>query len=185
MAELNAMVADPVLGTLGRPRRLLDIGGGPGSFAIAACSRWPEVEVVIADLSPATEIGRQRIAAAGVSGRVRYVEGDARTSGVGSGYDAVTLLNVIHNVDRETGVGLLRAAGAAAGPEGRVTVLEIEGSRTQIGTLASLTFCAWDGARAWTGGQLATMAQEAGLRDVDIKRPARIAGSVLLQAAGA
>jgi SAM-dependent methyltransferase len=182
MVELNAMVAAPVLAALGHPRRLLDIGGGPGSFAAAACERWPDTEVVIADLPQAASLGRERITAAGLADRVRYVDGDARTSDVGSAYDAVTLLHVLHNVDRETGVGLLRAAGRAAAPTGTVTVLEIEGTRTLVGTLGSLTFCGWMGARAWVAADLEAMAAEAGLTGLRVRRPLRLGGSLLLQA---
>lgn len=185
MIELNAMVAGPTLAALAQPRRLLDIGGGPGSFAIAACRRWPEAEVVIADLPQAAALGRPRVAAAGLDQRISYIEGDARGSDLGRArYDAVTMLNVIHNVDRNTGVALLRAAANAAGPQGTVTVLEIEGTRTLLGTMASLTFCAWMGSRAWTGAQLSQMATDAGLRDVRLARPARLLGNVLLQGRG-
>ncbi|HEX4110132.1 MAG TPA: methyltransferase [Solirubrobacteraceae bacterium] len=183
MTELMSMSGPVVVRRLRRPARLLDIGGGPGTFAALACRRWPHLQATIADFPDAAALGRERIAEAGLSGRVRYVEGDARESEVGGGYDAVTLLSVLHNLDRETGVELLRAAGAAAAPRGRVVVFEIEGTRTQIGTMASVAFCAWMGARAYTAGQLAEMAAEAGLRRVRVRRPARLAGSVILIAA--
>lgn len=182
MVELNALVDDVVLSILGEPSRLLDIGGGPGSFAISACWGWPGVDVTIADLPRAAALGRERIAAAGLDRRVRYVEGDARTSAPGTDFDTVTLLHVLHNVDRETAVGLLRAAGQAAAPTGRITVLEIEGEHTLVGTLASLTFCAWMGARAFSADELAAMAGEAGLHNVRLARPMRLPGSVLMNA---
>lgn len=180
MVELNGLVAGPVLDGLGEPRRLLDIGGGPGSFAIAACRRWPQLDVVIADLPQAAVLGYQRVTAAGLEDRIRYVAGDARTGELGSGCDTVTLLQLLHNVDRQTCVELLQVAAGAAGSDGRVTVLEIEGSRTQIGALASVAFTAWMGSRTWTAAQLTEMAGEAGLVDVRCTRPARLAGSVLL-----
>ncbi len=182
MAELNAIVADQVLNSMARPRRLLDVGGGPGTFAIAACRRWPDVEVVIADLPRAAEFGKARIAAAGLSERIRYVEGDARKVSLGDGYDAVTLLQVLHNVDRRTGVGLLHAARASMTTGGRITGLEMNGSATLIGTLASLTFCAWMGARAWTPDQLREMVSEAGFCDVRVEQPLRLMGSLLFHA---
>jgi hypothetical protein len=179
MTELITLSAPVVLKRLGRPRRLLDVGGGPGTFAAQACARWPGLEVTIADFPDAAALGRERIAGAGLADRVTYVEGDARTSALGTGHDAATLINVLHNVDRDTGVGLLAAAGRAAE---RVVVCEIEGTRTQVGTLASLTFLSWMGSRAWTGEQLAAMARDAGLRNIRLHRPVRLAGGVLVTA---
>lgn len=184
MVELNAMASAPVLDALGTPRRLLDIGGGPGAFAEAACARWPDVEAVIADLPQAAALGRERIAAAGLAGRVRYVEGDARVTELGTGFDAVTLLQVLHNLDHETCVGLLRAAGAAAGPVGTVTILDLDGPATQVGALASVVFSAWMGSRVWTAAELTDMAGQSGLRDIRETRPAMLPGSVIVQARG-
>lgn len=184
MAELNALSADLVAGMLPlrEPRRTLDIGGGPGAFAAALCRRHPSVSVVVADLPPAAALGRERIERAGLAGRVTYVEGDATATDLGEGYDAVTLNSVLHNVDRDTALALLAKARACAAPGALVAVLEVEGAGTQIGALASLVFCAWMGARAFTGDELRTLAAEAGLRDARLRRPLRLNGSVLLLA---
>lgn len=181
MVELNALVAAPVLDALGTPRRLLDIGGGPGAFALAACVRWPGVDVVVAELPQAASLGRERVRTAGRADRIRYIAGDAATAELGAGHDAVTILQVLHNLPREECVGLLRAGALAAGPEGRVTVLECDGAATQLGALTSLLFCAWTGTRTYAAGELVAMAEEAGLRGVVVRRPPQLAGSVLVQ----
>lgn len=85
MVELNALVAAPVLDALGTPRRLLDIGGGPGAFALAACVRWPGVDVVVAELPQAASLGRERVRTAGRADRIRYIAGDAATAELGRG----------------------------------------------------------------------------------------------------
>lgn len=145
------------------------------------CARWPQVEVVVADFADAAALGRERLIAAGLEHRVAYVAGDARTSALPEGFDVATLLSVLHNVDRPTAVSLLRRAGETSR---RVVALELEADRTQVGAMGSLTFCGRMGSRAWRKDELGSMARDAGLTDVHVKRPPRLPGSVLVTATG-
>lgn len=118
-----------------------------------------------------------------LSRRFRFrsdVAGDARTSDLGCAHDVVTLLQVLHNVDRAASVQLLRAAAGGVRPGGLFVVLEIEAASTLMGSLASLAFTGWMGSRTWTAQQLTEMAADAGVCDVRAQRPAKLPGSVLL-----
>ena len=60
------------------PRRILDLATGTADFALAAARRFPSARVAGVDLTPAMlEIGRRKVAAAGLADRVALEEGNA------------------------------------------------------------------------------------------------------------
>ena len=81
MAASQALVAGAVLDAypLGRHRCLLDLGGGDGSFLVAAAARAPHLRLVLLDLPAVAERARARFAAAGLADRATAVGGSFLT----------------------------------------------------------------------------------------------------------
>jgi SAM-dependent methyltransferase len=79
-------------------RRLLDLGGGPGTAAITFAAKWPQLTCVVFDLPDVIEIAREQIARAGLGERVTVLVGDYHTDGLGEGYDVVYASNIIHSL---------------------------------------------------------------------------------------
>jgi SAM-dependent methyltransferase len=78
------------------PRRALDLGTGTGSVAFEVASRFPEAEVVGADLAPAMLVEARRKMPPELEGRVRFDEADAeRLPYPDEWFDLVTLGNMI------------------------------------------------------------------------------------------
>jgi hypothetical protein len=117
MVELHRQV-HPVARTLvpAGARRVLDIGGGPGTFAIDLCRERPELQITVADLPGPAARGRERVREAGLEDRITYVEGDATTTDIGSGFDVATCNQLLHNVDRATATALLPPRGGPSAP---------------------------------------------------------------------
>ena len=61
---------------LSRFRRMVDLGGGTGHLAIAACERYPDLRAVVFDLPRVTAMAREYIAACGLADRVATHDGD-------------------------------------------------------------------------------------------------------------
>ena len=60
------------------PGTVLDLATGTADFALAAARRFPEVEILGIDLTPAMlDVGRTKIARAGLDGRIELREGNA------------------------------------------------------------------------------------------------------------
>ena len=71
VAERFVEVAD-----MSKGGRLLDVGGGAATNAIALARRWPALEVTIFDLPSVSASAQEAIEAAGLRGRVGTMSGD-------------------------------------------------------------------------------------------------------------
>ena len=85
----------------GRPLRLLDVAGGTGDVALRyARNTGPEATAVICDISPEMlDVGRRKVADAGLSDRVELIEGNAEELPFPDrSFDAYTIAFGIRNV---------------------------------------------------------------------------------------
>jgi 2-polyprenyl-3-methyl-5-hydroxy-6-metoxy-1,4-benzoquinol methylase len=167
------------------PRRLLDLAGGHGGFAMALCRRHKDLEATIVELEGAARIGRQIVREEGMDDRVTYRVGDMFELDLGSGFDIATAFSIVHHFDRERNVTLLRRAHAALRPGGTVAVYELDRPPddkpgTQLGALDGLLFYALSGARTYSGEEIAEWMSEAGFERVKVMRPPQISGTVLV-----
>jgi len=81
-------------------RKLLDVGGGPGTYSALLVQKTPGLEAVVLDLGPVVAIAKEIVAEFGVSDRIRFISGDYKETPFGEEYDAVLVSGVLH---RETG----------------------------------------------------------------------------------
>lgn len=103
-------------------RRLVDVGGGNGTFMGLLLARYPDLQGVLFDLPPV--IGRGAPALAGNADRCELVAGDFFDS-VPTGADAYLLSHVIHDWDEERAVAILRNCRDAMGRDGRLLLVEM------------------------------------------------------------
>jgi ubiquinone/menaquinone biosynthesis C-methylase UbiE len=110
---------------LSAARRLLDVGGGPCTYAIEFARRNPELEIGVVDLPTPCKLAEARIEEAGLSERISTVPADFRTDELPGGYDTVFLSMVLHDWPPEQCRALLRKAHRALLPGGRVIINEL------------------------------------------------------------
>ena len=106
-------------------RRLIDIGGGPGTYAVGLCRQTPGLTATVLDRPGVLEVTRELVDAAGFADRVTLLPGDYLTTPFGAGYDAALLSGMMH---RETPANvnlLLRKTFDALGPGGRIMVSDV------------------------------------------------------------
>jgi SAM-dependent methyltransferase len=104
--------------------RMLDVGGGPATFAIAFAQAEPGLHAEVLDLGPVLPIARGHIRDAGLDGRVTVREGDLRAGDLGQGYDLVLVSAICHMLDEAENQDLLRRCARALNPGGRVAIRE-------------------------------------------------------------
>jgi SAM-dependent methyltransferase len=128
-AGIEAILAGPAhaladVAHLSGCRRLLDVGGGTGSWSIAAARRHPQLGATVFELPVTAEIARRRVQEAGLSDRIAVVDGDALTDDFPRGHDAFLLANLVHYWSPETNLALLRRVRDAAPLSGRLLLAD-------------------------------------------------------------
>jgi len=122
-ASVVAPEAVRIVGTAG-VRRLLDVGGGPATFALAFARACPDLRAEVLDLGPVVPIALGHIRAAGLADRVTVREGDLRTGPLGEGYDLVLVSAICHMLGEDENQDLLARCAQALAPGGRVAIRE-------------------------------------------------------------
>lgn len=105
-------------------RRLLDIGGGTGSWTIAVAQRNPDLEATVVDLPVVVPMARRRIADAGLTSRVTAEVGDVMTDDLPKGCDVFLVANLVHYWTPEDNVTLLERVRGSAEPGSRLLLAD-------------------------------------------------------------
>src|SRR6185312_893256 len=94
-------------------KKLLDVGGGPGTYSVSLIQQTPGLTSTVLDVPGVLEVTRELIDASGFADRVTLMPGDYLTSPFGTGFDVVLLSGMMHRETPETCQMLLRKAFAA------------------------------------------------------------------------
>lgn len=126
MAASQQLIADEVLSaySLKGHRRLLDVGGGDGTFAAAAAHAFPHLDVMTFDLPAVAQRASARFKEAGLENRASAVGGDFTREALPTGADIISLVRVLYDHDDAKVVTLLRAVHSALPPTGRLLIAE-------------------------------------------------------------
>ena len=105
-------------------RRLLDVGGGDGSFIRAVAAQTRELQLMLFDLPAVAARANQRLGQAGLSARAQAFGGDMFEDELPAGADIVSLVRVVHDHDDDRVLRLLQAARRALPPDGTLLIAE-------------------------------------------------------------
>lgn len=114
-------------------KRILDVGGGPGTYAMAFLEAGKDILVTLFDLPSVIPMARGRLEKAGFLDRVQLVAGDFEVDPLPCGHDLVFLSATVHQNDREQNRRLFSKCLSALVPGGRILVRDhiMENSRTR------------------------------------------------------
>lgn len=118
------LVADRLVAAVGTQGtcRMLDLGGGAGTFALAFARANPRLRAEVLDRPDVVPIAARHIAEAGLADRVAAREGDLRTDAFGEGYDLLLASAVCHLFDEAGNQDFLHRCACALVPGGRLVV---------------------------------------------------------------
>jgi SAM-dependent methyltransferase len=108
----------------GRHQRVLDLGGGTGSFLLAILSRFDKVRGTLYDLPAVTSDTRRRLARISRESRIEVVEGDFFKDPIPQGHDAIIIANIIHFFPADRVLELLHRVRNAASVATRVLLVD-------------------------------------------------------------
>lgn len=91
-------------------RRLLDIGGGPGTYSALFALQNPALRCQVLDLANVVAIAKDIVADLGVGERVTMLAGDYLSIPLPAGNDVVLISGVLHRETEDTCQNLIRRA---------------------------------------------------------------------------
>jgi ubiquinone/menaquinone biosynthesis C-methylase UbiE len=104
-------------------KKLLDLGGGPGTYAIQFCLKNPELEAVIYDRPTTKPFAEETVARFGLSDRIQFVEGDFNLDSIpGAPYDVIWMSHILHSNSYEQCAELLTKAVECVSPGGLIMI---------------------------------------------------------------
>jgi hypothetical protein len=106
-------------------QRLLDIGGGPGTYSLLLCKRFPGLTAEVLDLPAVTRVASEIVREWQMEGRVALRPGNYMTDRFGNGYDAALLSGILHRETPETCRDLIRRAAGALSPGGVCIAVDV------------------------------------------------------------
>ena len=151
--------------------RMLDVGGGPATFALAFAAANPGLKAEVLDIPAVVPIARRHIAEAGLEGRVSARAGDLRSDPLGENYDLILVSAICHMLDEAGNRDLLRRCGEALAPGGRLVIrdylLEPDRAGPPEATVFALNMLvATPGGNTYTEGEYRQWLEAAGLGEV-------------------
>jgi SAM-dependent methyltransferase len=146
-------------------RRLLDVGGGPGTYSILACRKYPELKATVFDLPETIAIAREVIDKERLTESIEFCEGDWEKDDFGVGFDVVLLSNVMHGAGSLAAMKLRKSWEAMAGG-GLLVVQEFLLNDDKAGPLTAALFNVMVG--AYSGAELVAIIEEAGFIEAKV-----------------
>ena len=114
----------PLLELAGK-KKLLDVGGGPGTYSTLIARAFPGIECTVFDLPEVVRVAGELVQKAGAQNRVKTRSGDYHETDFPDGQDAVIFFGVLHQESPESILDLLSRAHRAMNPGGLLYVLDM------------------------------------------------------------
>jgi cyclopropane fatty-acyl-phospholipid synthase-like methyltransferase len=176
MGMLNlAMGIAPKVATLldlaGR-KRLLDLGGGPGTYAIHFCTANPDLTAVIFDRLTTEPFARKTVEKFGLADRIDFVGGDFNADPITGGpYDVAWLSHILHSNGPEQCREIFAKTVKAMQPGGMILIhdfiLDDSKDGPEFAALFSINMLVNNShGRSYSQREIADMMQSAGIRDI-------------------
>jgi predicted O-methyltransferase YrrM len=104
-------------------KKVLDLGGGPGTFSIGFCSKYPDIHATIFDFSETEKMFRKNISRyPDVKEGLDFVAGNILTDPLPTGYDLVFISNIIHSMSEEQNALMMKKAFDSLNPGGQIVI---------------------------------------------------------------
>ncbi len=152
-------------------RRLLDLGGGPGTYAIHFCQQNPDLSAMVYDLPTTRPFAEKTIARFGLSDRISFADGDFIAQGIEGRFDVAWLSHILHSEGDSGCATILEKTMAALEPGGVILIQEFILDDGKDGPLFPALFSlnmllGTPSGRAYSQAELTEMLQRAGACDV-------------------
>jgi len=151
--------------------RLLDLGGGPGTYAIHFCRQNTDLKAIVYDLPSTRSFAEDTIGRYGLNERISFIGGDYQHDPVPTGFDVAWLSHILHAEGADGCKSILSKGVAALQAGGMLLVQEFIMNDTKDGpqfpALFSLNMLLGTASgQSYSEAELRGMMAEAGLSDI-------------------
>ncbi len=138
MSASQAMVAEQIIDTypLHSHQRLLDVGGGDGTFLRTVAGAAPDLSLMLFDLPPVAEQAKLRFAESDILNEVACHGGSVFDNELPKGADVISLVRIVHDHNDDAALAILKACRAAL-PAGGTLLLAEPMAREKVGDPAT------------------------------------------------
>ena len=103
-------------------RTLLDLGGGPGTYAMAFLAKNPMVRATVCDRPTALDVAKEIASTHKAAPRLSYLPLDVMVEDIPGAYDVIWYSNVLHIYSPQENQAVFRRAATALNPGGRLLI---------------------------------------------------------------
>lgn len=126
---------------LSERKHLLDLGGGPGTYAIQFCLHNPELKAVVFDLSTTRPFAEKTISRFNQEERIKFQAGDFLKDTIEGSYDVVWLSHILHAEGAEECERLIEKAASVLTPGGMIIIHDFILNNQKDAPLFPALFC--------------------------------------------
>ncbi|MGC4099328.1 MAG: methyltransferase [Nitrospira sp.] len=168
--EIAPMIAAQI--PLARSKTLLDLGGGPGTYAMAFLAKNPMLRATVCDREAALDVAKEIAATHKSRRRLSYLPLDFSEASIPETYDVIWYSNVLHIYSPEENRAIFRRALAALTPGGRFIIQDAflhdrEGLYPVEASLFAVSMLLFtEGGNTYSASETAKWLKEAGFASV-------------------
>jgi len=153
-------------------KHLLDLGGGPGTYAIHFCKNNPELKACIFDRPTTRPFAEKIIKQFDMASRVSFQDGDFLEDDIDGRYDAAWLSHILHGEGPQNCRNIIRKTVAALEPGGVILIHDFILNRTMDGPLFPALFSlnmllGTENGQAYSEKQLIDMLRDSGVKQIE------------------
>jgi SAM-dependent methyltransferase len=152
-------------------RHLLDLGGGPGTYAVHFCLNNPRLRATVYDLPATGPYARKTIERFGLTDRIDFVAGDYLTEDISGSYDVAWLSQILHAESPEDCQRIIGKAASVLEPGGLFLIHEFILEDSMDGPLQPALFSlnmllGTENGRSYSEGEIMEMLARAGANEI-------------------
>jgi len=156
---------------LSEKKHLLDLGGGPGTYAINFCKQYPQLKATVYDLPTTRPFAEKTIGKFGLADRITFKDVDFIEEGIEGIFDAAWLSHILHGESPDDCKQIIRKAVSAMESGGIIIIHEFILNNSMDGPLFPALFSlnmllGTDGGQTYSEQQISDMLSSAGVHDI-------------------
>jgi SAM-dependent methyltransferase len=162
--------------TLGGAKTFLDLGGGPGTYAMAFLVKNPRLRATVCDRSAALDVAKEIAATHRAGQRLSYLPLDFTKEAIPGTYDVIWYSNVLHIYSPKDNQAIFQRVFSALAPGGRFIIQDAflhdrEGLLPAEASLFAVSMLLFtEGGNTYPASETATWLKDAGFGRIKFLR---------------